>query len=218
MIRNISLGIYFLGFLLFSAGCVPAARTALSPGSGEDLQSCSTIFPPGPWESVHKIEAVFRGGNSFTILGVTKGDPSERRLHSLLLTPEGFTLFDGELRKGEVVVQKAVPPFDSPTFAEGMMADVAFLFFSPLGGPASWGKAADGTRVCRWGDPDGFQTEIKETPDRGWQILLWDNQGQGAKKASLQGPFVHGLAANIELRVLRPVSYTLKMTLVQSGP
>jgi hypothetical protein len=218
MIRNISLGIYFLGFLLFSTGCVPAARTALSPGSGEDLQGCLTIFPPGPWESVHKIEAVFRGGSSFILLGVTKGDPSERRLHSLLLTPEGFTLFDGEFQEGEIVVRKAVPPFDSPAFSKAMLEDVAFLFFSPLGGPASWGKAADGTRVCIWGDPEGFQAEIRETPDQGWQILQRDDQGQGAKKVFLEGPFVHGLAANMELRVLRPISYTLKMTLVQSGP
>ena len=195
MIRNISLGIYFLGFLLFSAGCAPATRTTLSPGSGEDLQGCSTIFPPGPWESVHKIEAVFKGGNSFTILGVTKGDPSERRLHSLLLTPEGFTLFEGELREGEIVVQKAVPPFDSPAFAKGMIEDVAFLFFSPSGSAASWGKAEDGTRVCRWGDPDGFQTEIWETPAQGWRILLLDDQGQGAKEVSLKGPFIQGLAA-----------------------
>ena len=218
MIRNISLGIYFLGFFLFSAGCAPAARTVLSPGTGEDLQGCSTIFPPGPWESVHKIEAVFKGGNSFTIMGVTKGDPSERRLHSLLLTPEGFTLFDGELREGEIVIQKAVPPFDSPSFVKGMMEDVAFLFFPPSGSAASWGKAVDGTRVCLWGDPDGFQTEIMETPDQGWQILRRDNQGQATQKVSLKGPFVHGLASHMELRVLRPVSYTLKMTLVQSGP
>ena len=218
MILNKRLGIYFLGFLLFSAGGVPPARTVLSPGSSEDLHGCLAIFPSGPWESVHKIEAAFKGGTSFTILGVTRGEPLERRLHSLLLTPEGFTLFDGELREGEIVVRKAVPPFDSPAFAKGLLEDVTFLFFAPLGSPASWGKAADGNRVCRWANPVGFQTEIRETPDRGWQILLRDDQGQEAKKVSLTGPFVQGLTANIELRVLRPVSYTLKLTLVQSGP
>ncbi len=218
MIRNRSLGIYFLGLLLFSAGCAPAARTVLSPGSGEDLRSCLTIFPPGPWESVHKIEATFSGGTSFTILGVTKGEPFERRLHSLLLTPEGFTLFDGELWKGEIVVRKAVPPFDSPALAKNMLEDVAFLFFAPVGSPVSWGTAADGTRVCLWTNPNGFHPEIRETPDQGWQILLRDDQGRETKKVSLTGPFVQGLAAYMELRVLRPVSYTLKMTLVQSGP
>ena len=60
MIFKKSLGIYFLGLLLFSAGCAPLARTILSPGSGEDLQGCLAIFPPGHWESVHKIEAVFQ--------------------------------------------------------------------------------------------------------------------------------------------------------------
>lgn len=218
MILNKNLGIYFLGFLLFSAGCVPPARTALSLGSSEDLLGCLTIFPSGPWESAHKIEALFRGGNSFTLLGVTRGDPSEHRLFSHLLTPEGFTLFDGELRGGEIIVRKAVPPFDAPAFAKGMMEDVAFLFFAPLGSPASWGKDQDGSRVCRWVDPDGFQTEIRETPDQGWRILRRDNQDQAAKKVSLTGPFVQGLASHLELEVLNPVSYKLKMNLLQPGP
>ena len=218
MILNKNLGIYFLGFLLFSAGCAPTARTVLSLGSSEDLRGCLTIFPSGPWESVHKIEAVFRGGVASTLLGVTKGEPSARRMQCLLLAPEGFTLFEGEFREGKIKVKKAVPPFDSPAFAEGLMEDVSLLFLPPPTGPTSWGTASDGSRACIWEDPDGYQTEVRESPDQVRLIRRRDDHGEVIRKVSLEGPFVQGLAAYMELQVLKPASYTLKMTLVQSGP
>jgi len=218
MIFKKNRGIFFLGFLLFSIGCVPQIKPPLSPGQPEDLQGCLTIFPAGSWESVHKIEAVFRGGVSSTLLGVTRGEPSTRRIQSLLLAPEGFTLFEGEFREGEIIVKKAIPPFDSPAFAKGLMEDVALLFLAPPTRPMGWGKASDGTRACSWEGPDGYQTEVRESPDQGWRIRRRDDQGEVVREVSLKGPFIQGLAANMELRGLRPVPYTLKMTLVQSGP
>jgi hypothetical protein len=210
--------LFFLGFLLFSLGCVPQIRTPLSPGTLEELQGCFALFPTGPWEAVHKIEAVFQGGVSSTLLGVTRGEPSNHRLQSLLLAPEGFTLFDGELLEGKIHVRRAVPPFDSPAFAKGLMEDVALLFLAPPIRPTNWGKASDGSRGCRWEGPGGYRTEVWDSPDQGWRIQRWDDQGELIRDVFLKGPFVQGLAANLELRVFKPVSYKLKMTLIQSGP
>jgi hypothetical protein len=218
MRHNRGLGFCFLGLFLFTLGCSPAGRTLLSPGSSEDLQDCLNLFPSGPWESVHRIEADLGAGLSSQLIGVTRGDPLEIHLQSLLLSPEGFTLFDGELRKDKVVVRKAVSPFDSPSFAQGMMEDVAFLFFSPQIRPVHWGRTAEGTRLCFWEGPDGVQTEVRRSPGRGWQILRRDDQGRVIKEVSLKEPFVQGLASFMELESFKPVSYKLKMTLIPSGP
>jgi hypothetical protein len=217
MLKN-TRSIFFLGILFVSIGCVSQIKPPLSLGTPEELQGCFTPFPPEPWESVHKIEAVFRGGVASTLLGVTRGEPSARRLQCLLLAPEGFTLFDGELREGEIHVRQAVPPFDSPTFAKGLMEDVALLFLIPSNRPTSWGKASDGTRICRWEGPDGFRTEVWKSSDQGWRIQRWDDRGELIREVFLEEPFVRGLAANLELQVLRPIFYKLKMTLIQSGP
>ncbi|MBA4393151.1 MAG: hypothetical protein C0407_06335 [Desulfobacca sp.] len=210
--------IFFLGFLFLSLGCVSQVKPPLTPGTPEELLGCFASFPSEPWESVHKIEAVFRGGVSSTLLGITRGEPSLRRLQSVLLAPEGFTLFDGELREGEIQVRQALPPFDSPAFAKGLMEDVTLLFLTPSSRPASWGEASDGSRICRWEGPEGFRTEVWKSPDQGLRIRRWDDQGELIREVSLKGPFVQGLAANLELQVLRPISYKLKMTLIQSGP
>ena len=217
MIRRKVLDICLLGFFILSIGCVPKSKTTLSPGSPDDLPGCYAIFPAEPWESVHRIEATIRGGSS-SLLGVTKGEPSERTLQSLLLSPEGFVLFDAERREDGVVIRKAVPPFDSPAFASGLAEDVTLLFLRPKAKPTAWEKEKNGTMICKWKGPDNSQTEITGSMDRSWQILRSDEYGEVTKEIVLSGPFLNGLASRIEYRGFKPVPYTLRMTLIQAPP
>jgi hypothetical protein len=218
MILRKGLCISLLGFFILSIGCAPISETTQIPGSPEDLPGCYVIFPAEPWESVHKIEATIKGWGSYSLLGVTKGEPSERRLQSLLLTPEGFVLFDAEFRENYISVRKAVAPFDSPTFARGLMEDVTLLFLPPQTKPTTWRKKTDGTRICSWEDPYGFRTEVKGSMDTGWRIKYRDKRGEVIKEIVLSGPFVNGLASHIELNATQPPSYQLRMTLLQPSP
>jgi hypothetical protein len=217
MIREKGLAICLLGFLLLSTRCAPVSETILTPGSPDDLPGCFAVFPAVPWESVHEIEATIEGGSS-SLLGVTRGDPSERKLHSLLLSPEGFILFDAERRENGIAVRKAVAPFDSPAFAGGLMEDVTLLFLPPQGKPAAWRKETDGRMFCKWEDPGEARTEITGSMDSGWQILRLDKYGEVIKEVVLKGPFVEGLASRMELRAFKPASYRIRMTLVQPPP
>jgi hypothetical protein len=218
MIRSKGLDVCVLGFLVLSIGCARISETTLSQGSPEELPGCYAVFPGEPWESVHRIEATIRGGGSSSLLGVTKGEPSERRLQSLLLTPEGFILFDAELSEGGIDVRKAVAPFDSPAFARGLMEDVSLLFLPPRVKPTAWGKETDGTMICSWQDRDDSHTEISGSMDSGWRILRQNKKGKVIKEIVLNGPFVNGLASRIELRAFKPAPYRLRMTLVQPSP
>jgi hypothetical protein len=218
MIRSKGLDACLLGFLVLLIGCASPPKKILAPGSLDDLRGCYAMFPGEPWESVHRIEATMRGGGSFSLLGVTKGEPSERRLQSLLLTPEGFILFDAEQSEAGIVVQKAVAPFDSPDFASGLMEDVSLLFLPPQGKPMAWAKETDGTMICNWEDRDDSRTEISGSIESGWRILRRNKKGKVVKKIVLNGPFVNGLASRVELRAFKPAPYRLKMTLLQPSP
>jgi hypothetical protein len=207
---------FLLAVLVLSAGCLTMPETPLHPGSPEDLDRCVALFPSGPWESTHKIEANIREGISSSLLGVTKGDPAGRMLHTVLLTPEGFILFEAEQHGGTMSVLKAVAPFESPAFARGLMEDVTLLFFPPEGQPSKWGRTPDGAILCQWESPDGSRREIALSTAR--KISLRDKHGHLAKEALLMAPFVKGLACQMELRAYKPAPYMLKMTLLPGTP
>ena len=217
MIRRKGLDLCLLGFLILSIGCAPKFKTTLSPGSPEDLPGCYAIFPAEPWESVHKIEATF-GRSSSSLIGVTKGEPSERKFQSVLLTPEGFVLFDAECRVKGISVRKAVAPFDSPAFARGLIDDVSLLFLPPAAKPTTWLKETNGTMICKWESPDNSHTEITGSMERGLRILRRDKFGEVTKELVLSGPFLNGLASRMELRAFKPAPYKLRMTLIQASP
>jgi hypothetical protein len=153
---------------------------------------------------------------SSSLLGITKGDPAGRRLHTVLLTPEGFILFEAEQRDNKISVLKAVVPFDSPAFARGLMEDVSFLFLAPGARPSKWGRTADSTVLCRWESPDGSRKEVRCSPVV--RITLQDRHGDLIKEALLTGPFVTGLAFQVELQAYKPAPYRLKMTLLRGTP
>jgi len=218
MIQRKGVSFSVLGFFILLIGCASISETTQAPGSLEDLPGCYAIFPAEPWESVHKIEANIRGLGSYSLLGVIKGEPSERSLQSILLTPEGFVLFEAEFRDDDLSVRKAVAPFDSPAFARGLMDDVTLLFLSPQEKPTTWRKKTDGTMICQWEDHYGFRTEVKGSMNTGWRIKYKDKRGEVIKEILLSGPFVDGLASHIELNATQPASYQLRMTLVQPSP
>ncbi len=208
--------IFLLGLLILSVGCATKPKVTVSPGPLEELPGCYAIFPAGPWESVHKIEATFGGGSS-SLIGVTKGEPSERRLQSVLLTPEGFVLFDAERKITGISVRRAVAPFDSQAFARGLIEDVSLLFFPPAGKPTTWGKETNGTMTCKWENPEN-STEVTGSMTSGWRILRRNRYGEVTKEVVLNRPFLNGLASRMELRAFKPAPYILKMTLVQTSP
>jgi hypothetical protein len=111
-----------------------------------------------------------------------------------------------------------VNPFDAPAFARGLMEDVSLLFLPPQVKPTVWGKETDGTMICVWEGPDESHTEISGSMENGWKILRRNKQGKVIKEAVLHGPFVNGLASHVELQTFKPVSYRLRMTLVQPSP
>ena len=205
-----------LAALMLCAGCLTAPETVLLQGEPEDLERCVELFPSEPWECVHKIDAVIQGGMSSSLLGITKGDPADRKLHTVLLTPEGFILFEAEQREDTISVLKAVAPFDSAAFARGLMEDVNLLFFPPQGGPSKWGRSADGAILCQWESPDGSRREISLSTVL--KISLRDRHGDLVKEALLKAPFVKGLASQMELRVHQPAPYRLKLTLLSGTP
>lgn len=205
-----------LTLLLAVAGCAglkplipldPARRAAV-------LEECRHTFLPGSYRLVHAIETVMPNGSSGTAIGVLVADPGTQGFRTVMMTIEGFVLFDTEAGK-TLTVHRAVPPFDKPAFAQGLAADIRLAFFPPAGEPAAWGAGEEGARICRFARPDGALEEIATFPDGGVEIRLYEDGRTVQKKVKVTGLRQPGLAETIEIRGGWP-PYTLRLQLLES--
>lgn len=206
-----------LWVLIFVPGCARSSKLTLITSPVKDFTHCVAVFPERPWEAVHGIEAKLGVGDSFSLIGLTKGDPVQRKLHSALLTPEGFVLFEAERREGRLSIIRALPPFDSPEFAKGLIEDVELIFLAPSGRPSESGLAADGSFVCRWIEPFGQTKEIIRAKDDRWKISLWNDQGLLKRQVWVKKQPTEDLASQVELRASGVNGYRLKMLLLRGS-
>jgi hypothetical protein len=184
---------------------------------------CAAVFPQGSRQFVHAIDFTMQDGSGTAVVGVTS--LNDDNIACALVTVEGLTLFEAVFRHDEsFTVKRAVPPFDTPEFAQGLIGDIRAIF-QPPSGHASRGQlllpapAAGLTAVCRYKVPDGRVVDVLPDVDGCWQIKSYTPDGvmdrtivgQSCKEQST------GLTPDyIELKTYGRTGYTLNMTLIRA--
>lgn len=207
-------------FLLPACGGLPKVQPAGGPAGARITQSCLDPFPGGRWQFVHSIEAKMPGGRSGFLTGVAVVSPLERSFRCAVLTLEGLSVFEAEWGPG-LVVHRAVAPFDSRPFAEGLVEDLQLLFFPPPGSPSESGLLADGAALCRYRGPGGEAVDVVSRGGGRWEIRRYARDLSLARVASLApGKKNHpqGIPGRIELTAYGAQSYKLVMELVEAVP
>jgi hypothetical protein len=197
--------------LLILTSCVPVSQ--IKPLRGQSEAVCPVMSPIETFTAVHRIEMTQGRMGKTLAIGVVKALP---RSGVLLMTTEGMVMFEAKVEGGQTEVMRALPPLDTSGFAEGLMADVAFLFLSPLGPPAERGLNEEGFPACRWQLKDDTLVETAIAPMGVARARLYGRGGILLKEALAWPPFTQGLPAQSRLRVYSPVDYTLDMTLIEA--
>lgn len=178
------------------------------------LEKCRRPFLPERYRLVHALETETPDGGRGTAIGVLVADPRTRGFRTVMMTIEGFVLFDAEA--GEtLIVHRAVPPFDKPAFAEGLAGDLRLAFFPPGGEPTSWGAGEGGAPACRYGRADGGFVEVLTKEDGGTIIRLYNAGHALLKTVTTSLPEKPGLAETLEIRGGWP-PYLLRLRLLES--
>lgn len=195
---------------------IPLPELAATEDAGMGRR-CAAIFPEGRWQFIHAIDFSLQNGTGSSMIGVMTLNGNE--IACALMTVEGFTLFEAVHREGEALeVRRAVPPFDKPAFAEGLMGDVRAIFRLPPGENVRYGRS-DNTPVCRYTGADGRVSDILPTADACWQIntftpgLIMDRAIVG-HSCRMMGD--KPIPEYLELKGFGPSDYTLKMTLLNA--
>lgn len=211
-----------LSCLLVLAACAreprrPPALAPLQPVSAP--LTCNDFFPQGDWQYVHAIR--FRlasgiGGGSVIGIVILHG----QSIQSALTTVEGLTLFEARAdSSGGIQVVRALPPFDSPHFAENLLKDIRLLFIPPLG-IVKQGQLADRARVCRYETANGGTADLMETRDGCWRLHTYNpdpSRNRSVRAYSCEYTSESGLMPS-QLELIAPGSsgYTLNLRLISA--
>ncbi len=210
---------YALGLALLLWGC--AFLPTIEPMDADSLSmtrtDCRSHFPQGRWQLVHTLTARFPGGRQATFTGVVVLSSVDRSLHCVLMTIEGMVLFEAGHNGREISVSRAFGPFDNPHFAQGVMADIRFLFFAPEGEKIAQGTLEDGDGVCRYHGADQTIVDLTESTGGRWGMQQYNGQGRKLRRVAADAVNEEGLAPRMSLDAgsgLR--SYHLSLELIQA--
>lgn len=194
----------------------PITPLSAAPPSGLGQESCR-IFPDGKWQFLHSIRAEMPGGMNFVMMGLTVMSSRLRTSRSVIMTLEGFVVFDGEYDQ-HLIVHRALPPFDSPHFAGGLMDDIRLIFLEPDGPVLGVGELENGSVVCRHAAPDGGTVDIGLQRDGSWELRRYDPAQRLTRTVrSLPGAGKKaGFPEALELAARGDQTYKLVMRLVEA--
>lgn len=183
---------------------------------------CRDAFPRQAWRMVHSIRTQWPGGGQGVMMGVVSLQPGEGTVECALLSIEGLRLFEAR-HDGRLTVRRALPPFDRPALAEGMMTDIRLLFFPPVGPPVATGRLPNGEPVCRYRLADGTE-DIIQTKSGEIVIARYDGRGRMTRRAAIARCRPEGaadletVACRIRLEAFGPSDYRLDLDLVEARP
>jgi hypothetical protein len=220
--RHFLLLLIVLGLALSCSG-LPRVYPAAGSADPQPDRVCRSPFPRGDWQLLHSIEATLPVGKKGFLMGLTVISSSNRTARVVIMTLEGFVLFDA-FYDSQITVNRALAPFDSNAFANGLIEDINLIFFKPSGSITTSGFLKSGAAVCRYQKPDGRVVDIISRGAPNWEIRQYrpDNRLAqtvkmvSAKKTNLADH--RGISDKIELKAHGSPGYTLVMELVEAVP
>ncbi len=205
--------------ILLILSCAGLPR--IDPSAPNRLPFAAAPFPDRPSRFVHSIEASIAHGKSSFLIGVTRVNPGEESVHCVIMTIEGLVMFQARYQE-ELVVERAIAPFDSSLFARGLMEDVRLIFFKPRGAPLISGRLEDGGEARRHETPGGNIVDVIARDQNQWEIREYKGRGALLREVKIRmtekGSGENRMAApeKIELTAHGAPPYKLTMDLIQA--
>ena len=149
------------------------------------------------------------------LIGVNRFIPASKRLECVLLSVEGLAVFSGAVEDGLISVTRALPPFDAPGFAQGLLDDVELMFLQPSGPPDETGYNSEGLAACRWKKKNGNVVEVNWAPNGDRITRLFNDKGRLRRRVVASWKDGNGPPDRIKLEALHGWEYSLSVELLE---
>ena len=203
--------------LLLSCTGLGTLRPVDGARRADIASQCRALFPGGQWQATHILEADLPLGQEGSFMAAVATEEEGRGFRSVLMSLEGFVLFDATYQDGRIATHRAVPPLDEPGFARGMTGDIRLLLFPPDGVPSEVGETEAGHGACRWQRATGKTVEVEMLGQGCSRIRLYDDDGRVERDATLSGTPRGGFAPLMQLVAPGGAGYTLRLKLLDTG-
>lgn len=213
---------YLLLILLFSnysCSHIPNIYTTKINDPDHILEKCRSAFPDSTWNFVHSIEATLSQKNSAFMLGITRIYPQSQNTWAVMMTFDGMVLFDAN-DDGKIIINRAIPPFDSEIFVQGLMEDIRLIFFQPKEAIVELGLLDTGKYVCRYHSNEEVITDVIIEQNGNFTVSRYHHHRlhrnvrfHRGDKQSL--PFIF---QRLELIAYKPVKYKMNLNLLEAEP
>ncbi|MFH2064258.1 MAG: hypothetical protein ABIK15_03535 [Pseudomonadota bacterium] len=211
--------------ILVSCASLPKIEPFRLPlPAGEEIR-CRQPYLTGKWQLVHSVKAVLPNGLRQSMIGTIIVSPERNTVHCVLLSIEGLVLVDAVYDQ-EVIVNRAVPPFDEPEVVAGLIDDVRLLFLKPSGMPTEIGFSEKRSTICRYRSGEGRTVDVIAHPDGNWEIRQYGSSDR--MERSVRGFFVEKnrtdggsgeiVPERLELTAHGFVGYKLSLDLIEAIP
>ncbi len=213
---------YLLLILLvsnYSCSHIPNIYTTEIDDPDHILEKCRSAFPDSTWNFVHSIEATLSPKNSAFMLGITRIYPQSRSIWAVMVTFEGMVLFDA-YDDGNIVINRAIPPFDSEFFVQGLMEDIRLMFFQPKEATVELGLLDTGKYACRYHSNEKTITDVIIEQNGNLTVSRYHHHRLHRSVRFYRGdkqsrPFIF---QRLELIAYNPVKYKMNLNLLESEP
>jgi len=208
-----------IALVLVACHSLPAI-TPDAPDTANMDAACREAFPRQSWQMQHTITTDLPGGRKGVMLGVVALAPEEKTVECALLSIEGLRLFEAH-DDGTLTIRRALPPFDRPALAEGMMRDIRLLFFPPQGPLISHGRLPSGDPGCRYALADGYQ-DIIQKPSGDIRIQRYDKRYRLTHRVDItrcqpdSAAGKEAIPCQIHLEAFQPTHYQLDLDLIDA--
>ena len=208
--------ILMTAFFIISCSRLPVIKPVDTAMAQDTMRRCHLPFLDIPYRFIHTIEVALPGGNTGTVVGVTAFDPATKTIQSVIMSIEGFVLFDASYEK-EVRVNRAMPPFNAEHFAGYMMDDVRLIFLTPDGRLSDTGVFEDGSTVCRYYVKQNWVIDVIVHKDNTWEIERYSDSHELLRKV-MTFSVRDRIPVMVELNAFGFREYTLRLNLINAEP
>lgn len=204
--------------MAFLASCstMPVITEPMLPAAHKNLP-CPSPFLKEKYQLIHAITINAAGNAQGAIIGVTVVDPSTRFVSCAIMSAEGMVMLEAKSEGEKLIIQRALPPFDSGDYAKNLIDDIRLIYFNPHGLLQKKGNLPDGSTACRWQAENGNFIDVIAGEPGITEIKKYSECGSLKRHIKLtqkaENPY-----SIIELQGSEMVDYTLLMTLIEAQP